>query len=205
MLSILVLMELKVYFENKYVLLTDCKSTQKNENSYICKDISDIQRGIASVQGGACDSAILYGEDFNNLLKLFKSNFKYIEAAGGFIKNEFDEYLFIYRREKWDLPKGKLELGETPEIAAVREVQEETGLLKVERKKYRCSTWHTYELRGEQVLKQTYWYDMEATKNQDSKPQTEEEITELQWLKKSEFSKVLSNTFPSIVSVIECE
>ena len=73
----------------------------------------------------------MYNENFNELLSLFKSNFRYIEAAGGFIKNEEGENLFIFRREKWDLPKGKLELGETPEVAALREVSEETGLQKV--------------------------------------------------------------------------
>ena len=145
---------------------------------------------------------MLQNDNFEELLALFKSQFKYIEAAGGFIRNEFGEYLFIFRREKWDLPKGKLEEGETPEIAAIREVQEETGLQKITENSYRCSTWHTYELRGEQILKQTYWYNMEAPKSQDSKPQTEEEITELQWIEPKDFEKILKNTFPSIISVI---
>lgn len=195
-------MELKIYFENKYVLLTDCKGTQKNENYKICQNKSDITEAISSIQSNSNDYIVLYNNDFEDLLNLFKSNFKYIEAAGGFIKNELEEYLFIFRRNKWDLPKGKIEIGETPEIAAIREVQEETGLEKVARKGFRCSTWHTYELHGEQILKQTYWYDMEATKNQESKPQTEEDITELKWLQKTDFQKVLSNTFPSIVNVI---
>lgn len=127
----------------------------------------------------------------------------YIEAAGGYIKNEYDEYLFIFRRNTWDLPKGKLERGETPEVAAVREVQEETGLTDVSVNGFRCSTWHTYELHGKQVLKQTYWYSMTAPKNQQSKPQIEEEITELQWVPISNFNKIMKNTFPSIITVIE--
>ncbi len=145
---------------------------------------------------------VLFNENFDELLSLCKSNFKYIEAAGGFIKNEFGEYLFIYRREKWDLPKGKLEEGETPSVAALREVSEETGLQKVTEKNYRCSTWHTYELHGEQILKQTYWYNMEGEKQQKSTPQLEEEITELQWIAPDNFPEILSNTFPSIIEVI---
>ncbi len=192
-------MELTIYFDEKSIVLTDDKSVL-SQKAIAFKNNSSIQFAIDSLKNQ--NNAILYHENFQSLLNQFKANFKYIEAAGGFIHNEFDEYLFIFRREKWDLPKGKLEAGETPEIAAIREVQEETGLQNVTMKQYRCSTWHTYELRGEQVLKQTYWYDMTATKNQDSKPQTEEQITELQWLTKKDFSKVFANTFPSIISVI---
>lgn len=189
-------MEYTIYFDEKSLVLTD--DTNHFEKKF--KDNADILSAIDSLQQQS--TVILYSENVLDLLNKLKSNFTYIEAAGGFIKNEFDEYLFIFRREKWDLPKGKLEAGETPEIAAIREVQEETGLQNVTMKQYRCSTWHTYELHGKNILKQTYWYDMEATKNQDSKPQTEEQITELQWLKQQDFAKVFANTFPSIASVI---
>lgn len=154
------------------------------------------------MSGNAYDQAVLYHENFDTLLQMFKSNYTYIEAAGGYIQNELGEHLFIYRREKWDLPKGKLEKGETPEVAALREVAEETGLQNVIVKNYRCSTWHTYEMYGQKVLKQTYWFNMEAEKNQKSAPQTEEEITELQWLSETDFDKVFANTFPSIITVI---
>ncbi len=205
MLSIVVLMELKIYFDTKFVLLTDSKGTKKIENFYICNDNSTLLKAINSLAEEACNYAVLYNESIDFLLQLFKSNYTYIEAAGGFIKNELGEYLFIYRREKWDLPKGKLEKGETPEVAALREVAEETGLQNVIEKDYRCSTWHTYEMYGQKVLKQTYWYNMEAQKNQNSAPQTEEEITELQWLAESDFGKVFENTFPSIITVINCK
>lgn len=205
MLSIVELMELKVYFENKFVLLTDGKGTKKIENFCVCNNKSDIQAAIRAITQSNADSVVLKNDNFDALLELFKAEFTYIEAAGGFIENEDGEYLFIFRREKWDLPKGKLEVGETPEIAAVREVQEETGLMDVTRTNYRCSTWHTYELHGKQILKQTYWYNMKATKNQSSKPQTEEEITELQWIAPANFKKISKNTFPSIISVINNE
>ncbi len=205
MLSIVELMELKVYFENKFVLLTDGKGTKKIENFRVCNNKSDIQAAICAITQSNGDSVVVQNDNFDTLMELFKAEFTYIEAAGGFIENEDGEYLFIFRREKWDLPKGKLEVGETPEIAAVREVQEETGLMDVTRTGYRCSTWHTYELHGKQILKQTYWYNMKATKNQSSKPQTEEEITELQWIAPSNFKEISKNTFPSIISVINNE
>lgn len=186
-----------IYFDEKSLILTD---ENANTDFSGCEK-STIAQAIQVLQNKTC--VYIYNDDFDKLFEAFKSCFKYIEAAGGFIRNENDEYLFIFRREKWDLPKGKLEEGETPEIASVREVQEETGLQSVTRKDFRCSTWHTYELRGEQILKQTYWFNMEATKNQESKPQLEEQITQLEWLPKSEFNKVLENTFPSIAFVLK--
>lgn len=187
-----------IYFDEKSLILTD--EINANADFSGCEK-TIIKQAIQALQNQ--DFVCIYNDDFETLFESFKSCFKYIEAAGGFIRNENDEYLFIFRREKWDLPKGKLEVGETPEIASVREVQEETGLQSVCRKDFRCSTWHTYELRGEQILKQTYWFNMEATKNQESKPQLEEQITQLEWLSKSEFSKVLANTFPSIAFVLK--
>ncbi len=191
-------MKLSIYFEEKELLVTD-EETPSEINVIVYREKNDIVQAIKHLE--FLSKVILYGE-WERIFADLKTLYKYIEAAGGFIKNEQDEYLFIFRRGKWDLPKGKLEKGETPEIAAIREVQEETGLQFVKEKSLRCTTWHTYDTYGEPVLKQTYWFNMETTKNQDSKPQTEEDITELQWLPESEFSKVLGNTFPSIVEVM---
>ncbi|MBO4778962.1 MAG: NUDIX domain-containing protein [Bacteroidales bacterium] len=191
-------MKHSIYFEEKELLVTD-EETPSEINVIVYREKNDIVQAIKHLE--FLSKVILYGE-WERIFADLKTLYKYIEAAGGFIKNEQDEYLFIFRRGKWDLPKGKLEKGETPEIAAIREVQEETGLQFVKEKSLRCTTWHTYDTYGEPVLKQTYWFNMETTKNQDSKPQTEEDITELQWLPESEFSKVLGNTFPSIVEVM---
>ncbi|MBO7125159.1 MAG: NUDIX domain-containing protein [Bacteroidales bacterium] len=191
-------MKHSIFFEEKELLVTD-EETPSETNVIVYRDKNDIVQAIKHLE--FLSKVILYGE-WKHIFADLKTLYKYIEAAGGFIKNEHDEYLFIFRRGKWDLPKGKLEKGETPEIAAIREVQEETGLQLVKEKSLRCTTWHTYDTYGEPVLKQTYWFNMETTKNQDSKPQTEEDITELQWLPESEFSKVLGNTFPSIVQVM---
>lgn len=126
----------------------------------------------------------------------------YIEAAGGLVKNEVEEYLFMYRNNTWDLPKGKLDKYETPEIAAIREVQEETGIQKVVLGKFMCSTWHTYAHKKGTVLKQTYWYAMNAPKNQKLVPQLEEGITELRWIAKPQFQVIAENTYPSVLDVI---
>lgn len=196
-------MELKIYFDNKYVLLTDSKSTKKNENLYECFEKCDIQAAIRAIETTGTNHVSIFHNDFQILLENFKSLFTYIEAAGGLITNEKNELLFIYRRGKWDLPKGKLETGERPTEAAIREVQEETGLMNITLKEYRCSTWHTYPLKGQNILKQTYWYNMFASKNQPSAPQVEEDISELEWVNEAKINSVLGNTYPSIISVID--
>lgn len=127
---------------------------------------------------------------------------KLIEAAGGVVENELGELLVIYRLDKWDLPKGKIEHGEKPDNAALREVIEETGLIEVVLQKHLLDTYHTYELKGKRVLKRTYWYSMKANKSALT-PQLEENIEIAEWLPKPQLQKVLENTYENIKLVLE--
>jgi 8-oxo-dGTP pyrophosphatase MutT (NUDIX family) len=126
-----------------------------------------------------------------------------ILAAGGLVLNERGEVLFMFRKGKWDLPKGKLDPGETMDACALREVMEETGLVQVELKNFLLVTEHLYTERGKQILKKSHWYQMEAGSHQRLIPQAEEEISELRWLAPADFNIVLANTYPSIVEVLE--
>lgn len=146
---------------------------------------------------------VLFHSDFQELLNEIKIRFLYIEAAGGVVENETSEILCIMRRGVWDLPKGKCNKHETPQDAAVREVMEETGLSKVQLGNYICSTWHTYEHpKGKgQVLKQTYWYRMKASKSDTLLPEAQEQITAAEWISISNISQIKACTFPSIVDV----
>ncbi len=126
-----------------------------------------------------------------------------LTAAGGIVENEAKEILFIFRRGKWDLPKGKLDEGETIEECAVREVEEETGLVGVERGELIDVTLHTFTKRGNEIEKETYWYAMKVTGLQQPTPQIEEDITEIRWVKESELSSYLSNTYDNIISIVE--
>jgi 8-oxo-dGTP pyrophosphatase MutT (NUDIX family) len=132
-----------------------------------------------------------------------KDNRLLIEAAGGLVKNEKGELLFMFRKGKWDLPKGKLDPGETMEDCALREVREETGLVQLELKNFLLITEHEYTERGEFILKKSHWYLMEAASHQLLIPQTEEDISELRWVRPADFKIVLTNTYPSIVEVLQ--
>ena len=125
-----------------------------------------------------------------------------IQAAGGLVENEKGEILFMFRRGKWDLPKGKLDPGETLEECALREVEEETGVGQLNLKKFLLTTLHEYEELGKVIEKKTHWYSMLANSYQELVPQTEEDITELRWFSSVDFAIVQRNTYPAIVEVL---
>ena len=144
-----------------------------------------------------------YHENEKLLLTTFSSAFKVIEAAGGLVKNKKGEYLFIFRNEKWDLPKGKLDKGETAKNAAVREVEEECGVGKLKIVKELESTYHTYHEEEKAILKKTYWFEMSCEDDAKLVPQKEEGITEVKWLSKNELDQFYENTYESIKEVLK--
>lgn len=148
------------------------------------------------------DSIIVYHHDVLQLKADFESLYKILEAGGGVVANEKGEILTMFRRNSWDLPKGKIDKGETKEAAAIREVQEETGLGVVKLGDFLLETNHTYKNRkGKRVIKRTYWYKM-ATKETALKPEIEEDIELCEWMPAQEFLKKqpLYNTIRKVVT-----
>ncbi len=128
------------------------------------------------------EAITVYAENVEMLKADFFSIYNVIPAAGGVVLNEKNEALFIFRRGFWDLPKGKIEEGETIEEAAVREVREEVGLKNVEIIRPLTVTYHTYrDRKGQRCLKLTHWFLMK-TEEQTFKVQTEEDIETAEWL-----------------------
>ncbi len=127
-----------------------------------------------------------------------------IIAAGGLVLNDRGELLMIFRRGKWDLPKGKLDEGETIEDCALREVREETGLVNVERGELIDIGYHEYfdPYVNADVIKETHWYAMRARGEQSLTPQTEEDITEIKWVAGDELETCLQNSYANVVDVI---
>src|SRR5690606_9465193 len=109
----------------------------------------------------------------------FTKRYTRITAAGGLVYNEKNELLLILRQGKWDLPKGKVDKGETVEEGAVREVMEECGINGLDLGDFLLKTYHTYFLEGQRVLKTTHWFKMRTTYYSAMAPQLEENITEL--------------------------
>lgn len=130
---------------------------------------------------------------------------KKIVAAGGLVTNSTGELLLIFRKKKWDLPKGKCEDGESIEECAIREVQEETGLQNLNMKGFVGKTYHEYYEKwiSEHVIKETWWFAMNVTENSKFIPQTEEDIEEVIWANEAKLKQCLQNTFPNIISIIQ--
>ena len=145
---------------------------------------------------------VLFSDDLQALWSDFSSIFKVIEAAGGVVFNEKKEVLVIFRRDFWDLPKGKIDKGESPEQAAVREVQEETGHENVFLGKHIIDTYHTYVLKDKRILKKTYWYEMKTTDTQ-LVPQQEEDIEQAEWVVLSDFLNSKPVIYGNILIVLD--
>ncbi|MEM1322136.1 MAG: NUDIX domain-containing protein [Bacteroidota bacterium] len=129
----------------------------------------------------------IFAKDVEQLFEDFSSLYKVVEAAGGLVYNDQEELLMIYRRGSWDLPKGKIDKGETKEAAAVREVAEETGLDEVQLGDLLKTSYHTYRNRkNRRVLKPTYWYKM-RTRQTQLKLQAEEDIEAGEWITAESF------------------
>jgi 8-oxo-dGTP pyrophosphatase MutT (NUDIX family) len=128
-----------------------------------------------------------------------------ITAAGGLVQNSNGEFLLMFRRGFWDLPKGKLDAGESIPDCAVREVREETGLQSLELGPFICTTTHPYfdTWLNKDVVKQTHWFSMLSLANDKLVPQTEEDIEKLVWVTVPELPEYLNNTYPTIRAVFE--
>ena len=138
---------------------------------------------------------------FKYVLKQVKKMFKIIKAGGGVVKNNNDQILFIYRLKKWDLPKGKLDKGETIRDCAKREVEEETKV-KVNLKQKIISTWHTYTRNKKFILKKTTWFEMDCVDDSKMKPQKKEKIEKVEWMNNSTIKEILLNSYKTLNHVM---
>lgn len=139
--------------------------------------------------------------DYKALKLSLTQKFKVIKAAGGLVRKK-DKFLMIYRMKKWDLPKGKKESGERNKQTAVREVEEECNI-SVKLGKRLCTTWHTYTMNKNSMLKKTRWFVMDVMDDSRIKPSTEEDIEELRWMTQKEVYHALENSYKSIRFVFE--
>jgi len=138
----------KIYINNKpLILTTDAKA-------YIAKN--PVAQGYIYFEGAfprhfrlalqhigkpGTMGAIIEDFSADSLQEELYELFTPIDAGGGVVMNERDEVLMIFRRGKWDLPKGKCDDGEEIDACALREVSEETGLHQLKLEEKICDTY----------------------------------------------------------------
>ncbi len=158
---------------------------------------------VHEFENGNIEETILNLADLDAGLERVKACYhQVIFAAGGLVRTPEGKLLCINRLGRWDLPKGKVEPGETMDLAALREVEEETGLRHITLGPLLINTLHTYPLKGKQVFKETHWYAMTAPE-QPLTAQTEEDITQALWITPNELPEILQDTYGNIKLVIE--
>lgn len=197
---------IKIILNNKRIFLAedhrDIIQQYQLDNAYIIFDL-DEQKVIDLVDIlllSNINDAIIVGETTHSL-SMFKNALTLVKAGGGVVFNNRNELLFIYRRRKWDLPKGKMDRRESIEKCATREVFEETGLRNLEIVRELGQTYHIY-LENSVILKETTWFLM-FTEDIKLRPQFEEGIKKAIWVHKNKIRYQLRNTYPSIVDIFE--
>jgi 8-oxo-dGTP pyrophosphatase MutT (NUDIX family) len=192
----------KVFVNEKKLLLS--KQSENLEKNVRYENFTTFEIALDLLENTSVKELNVFGEDIDTIWEEFKNLFRIIEAAGGLVNNSNGEILFIKRLGKWDLPKGKMEKGESREESAIREIEEETGLKDVELLEFINTTYHIYvERNGDKILKCTHWFEMNFNGEDTSKPQIEEGITEVAWKNASQIeNEVFPNTFRNIQLIV---
>ncbi|MCA6067670.1 NUDIX domain-containing protein [Chryseobacterium sp. RG1] len=193
----------KVFVNEKKLLLS--KQSENLEKMLGYENVTTLEIALDLLENTSIKELNVYGENIEEIWAEFQGLFRIIEAAGGIVNNPDGKVLFIKRLGKWDLPKGKMEKGESREESAVREIEEETGLKDVELVRFINTTYHIYiERNGDKVLKCTHWFEMNFKGEDTSKPQIEEGITEVAWKNTSQIEEeVFPSTFKNIKLIIK--
>lgn len=187
----------KIFYLDKPIVITDVKSDNKNVHNIKFKDFN-LKKALKNLSKTNISSIRIIGKDKEKLLKKFLKLLPKIIAAGGKVFNQKGEILFIFRNNKWDLPKGKAEYNESIADTAIREVKEETGVTKLVITKPLEITYHIFKKNNTFRLKVTYWFEMKSMADNQLIPQVEEGITKAEWINNSEIDKIKKKCYANI-------
>jgi 8-oxo-dGTP pyrophosphatase MutT (NUDIX family) len=202
-------MYIKIYFGDKPLFLCDdidsvIQPFAHHDDAVFIDELNNhtIKAMIHEMQLPKVHAGIFFHTNLDELKKAFFKKFTVIQAGGGLVLNEKKEILMIFRKGKWDLPKGKLDEGEDLATCAIREVEEETGLQRIKIGKLLHVTYHTYHEGSKFILKETHWYLMQVKGPQHLVPQVIEDIHEIKWVSNQAIPTYLPESYPAISDVI---
>ena len=194
----------KVFVNDKPLFLTNEIAKETDFQLFLLESI-DIEQVIIKMFQNKIQKAYLYYPDEKAILKKMKEKIPVCKAGGGLVYNKKGEVLFIFRNGKWDLPKGGVEKGEAKRAAAMREVEEETGVGQLEIIRKLQKTYHIFKRNGRYKLKITHWYEMRSTFEGETMPQADEGIEKAVWIKPSDIPEALLISYENIKLLFEEE
>jgi 8-oxo-dGTP pyrophosphatase MutT (NUDIX family) len=186
-----------IYVGNKPIILTTEVKKETDFKSYLLKSVN-IGKVIKTLNNTDLKAVHLVHKNEDKLLKRFLKLLPNVIAGGGKAYNSKHEILFIYRNDKWDLPKGKAERKESIEETAIREVEEETGVKNLKITKPLPTTYHIFKRNGKHKIKVTYWFEMKTNFKGKLSPEENEGITKVEWLDAEASQKALENSYANI-------
>ncbi|MGS2727369.1 NUDIX hydrolase [Psychroserpens sp. BH13MA-6] len=186
-----------IFVNDKPIVLTTKIEKEDGFKNYLLSNVN-ISKVIRELNRSSLHSVRLIGKKEDKLLKKFLKLLPKVVAGGGKVYNSEGKVLFIYRNDKWDLPKGKTEKKETIEETAMREVEEETGVGGLEIVKPLETTYHIFKRNGRHRIKVTYWFEMRTKFDGELFPQEKEGITKVAWLDDTESQEALQNSYANI-------
>lgn len=187
----------KVFVKDIPIILSTEKNIGKLYTAIPLK-LARFKKLIKKINNGELLYVNLYHKNEEKLERFLRKKLPVVEAAGGMVYNNKREILFIYRNERWDLPKGGIEKGESHEQAAIREVEEETGVNGLEVQKFLTTTYHIFKRNGRFKLKITYWYQMYTEFDGEFVPQKNEGIKKVRWKNFEKTQRALQNSYENI-------
>jgi 8-oxo-dGTP pyrophosphatase MutT (NUDIX family) len=195
----------KVFVNKSPIVLTDKTEMTLKSNGMIIPFVNgkQLRELVVDLENNKPKKRVYITHfDLDELWAAFVNEFNYVQAAGGLVFNEKNEFLVIHRNGKWDLPKGHLKKGERPEYGAMREVEEECGIGNLSITKPLSNTFHMYERNG-LVLKKTFWYVMKSNYSGDLTPQLEEGIDKVEWKLKADIPILRKKSYPIINALLK--
>lgn len=190
----------KVFVKELPLILTNELSEISN-SKYFLLNGDAVHEAINALARKKLTEAYIYHPNHEELLKKFCKTIPKEVAAGGVVTNAKGKVLFIYRNDKWDLPKGKLDKGETIEECAIREVEEETGVKKLQIENFLKTTYHIFKQNGTYKLKEVHWFAMKTSFEGKLKGQVSEGIEKVKWKGPKKIKKALTNSYINIKSL----
>ncbi|AZQ45026.1 NUDIX hydrolase [Nonlabens ponticola] len=187
----------KVFVKEVAIIVTSDKNSFPEYEHFNLKRVN-LRKVVKRIEKGKLGKVLLYSKNEEKLLKRLHKKLPLVLAGGGMVLNSDEKYLFIYRNNKWDLPKGKAEKNESIEQTALREVEEETGVKNLEISKYLDKTYHIFSRNGKMSLKLTHWYEMRTDYKGKLKPQAKEGIEIASWLTDEEVTNALTESYANI-------